>query len=128
VTARDRGAATVWTVGGIAAVLTITVLLVGFGAAVATRHRAASAADLAALAAASSAVNGERQACDRARWVVERMGVHLAGCRLDGWEALVEVTAEPPIVLGDFGPAVARSRAGPVDGPFGRRRTVVHER
>jgi len=128
VTARDRGAATVWTVGGIAAVLAITILLVGFGAAVVTRHRAASAADLAALAAASRAAGGERQACGRARWVSERMGAHLAECRLDGWDALVEVTAEPPIVLGDFGPAHARARAGPVDGPFRPGRTVVHER
>lgn len=127
-TARDRGAATVWTIGGIAAVLTITVLLVGFGAVVVTRHRAASAADLAALAAASTAVNGERQACGRARWVAQRMGVHLASCRLDGWDALVEVTAEPPVVLGEFGPTAARARAGPVDGPFSPRRTVVHRR
>lgn len=127
-TAGDRGAATVWTVGGIAAVLAATVLLVTFGSAVTTRHRAASAADLAALAAASTAASGAGPACGRARWVVERMGAHLAECRLDGWDAVVEVTAEPPIVLGDIGPAHARARAGPAAAPFSPRRTVVHER
>jgi len=42
------------------------------------------------------------------------MGVALRSCRLSGWDALVEVAAKPPVVLGEFGPAVARARAGPV--------------
>ncbi len=111
----DRGSATVWTVGGIAAVLTVMTVMLWFCAAVATRHRAASAADLAALAAAGAAAAGERQACEQARWVTDQMVVELRSCRLVGWDALVEVAAVPPGVLSDFGSAEARARAGPVD-------------
>ncbi|MGH3761302.1 Rv3654c family TadE-like protein [Actinophytocola sp.] len=113
-TARDRGAATVWAAGAIAALLAITTLVVWLGAAAATRHRATSAADMAALAAAGVAVEGERVACGKARWVTDRMEVGLRSCGLDGSEARVEVVAEPPGVLAGFGPAEARARAGPV--------------
>ena len=89
--------------------------LLWFATAVVTRHRAESAADLAALAAAGVAVAGEERACAQARWVTEQMGVELRSCRLSGWDALVEVTATPPGGLGVFGPAAARARAGPVE-------------
>jgi len=124
----DRGSATVWTVGGIAVVLTVMTVMLWFGAAVATRHRAASAADLAALAAAGAAPAGERQACEQARWVTDQMAVELRSCRLAGWDALVEVVAVPPGVLGNFGSAEARARAGPVDGGGDASSTVVHTR
>jgi secretion/DNA translocation related TadE-like protein len=111
--AGDRGAATVWTAGAIAALLAVTMLVVWLGVAATTRHRAASAADLAALAAAGVAVEGERVACGKARWVTDRMGVELRRCRLKGAEALVEVVAVPPGALAGFSPAEGRARAGP---------------
>lgn len=126
--ANDRGAATLWAAGGIAAVLVVTIAVVWAAVAVNTRHRAAAAADLAALAAASRAIHGERPACARARWVADRMRTTLKSCRLTGWDALVEVTATPPTVLASFGPAEARARAGPVERPPGARRTVVPTR
>jgi secretion/DNA translocation related TadE-like protein len=104
-----------WTVGGIGAVAAVLGGLLLFVAAVVTRHRAESAADLAALAAAGTAVAGEERACAEARWVTEQMDVELRSCRLSGWNALVEVTAPPPAVLSLFGPAAARARAGPVE-------------
>lgn len=110
----DRGAATIWTAGGIALVMVAVSGLLSFVSAVAARHRAESAADLAALAAASWAVAGEGRACAQARWVVEEMGVELRSCRLSSWDALVEVVAEPAGVLGKFGAAAAKARAGPV--------------
>jgi secretion/DNA translocation related TadE-like protein len=110
----DRGAATIWTAGGIAAVMVVVSGLLSFVAAVVTRHRAESAADLAALAAASWAVAGEERACAQARWVAEQMGVGLRSCRLSSLDALVEVVAEPAGVLGEFGGAAAKARAGPV--------------
>ncbi|MPZ82059.1 MAG: hypothetical protein GEV28_17360 [Actinophytocola sp.] len=113
----DRGAATVWAAGAIAALLVVSMLVVSIGAAAATRHRAEGAADLAALAAAGAAVEGERAACGKARWVTDRMRVQLQGCRLDGWDALIEVVAVPSGVLDGFGPAKARARAGPVEQP-----------
>jgi secretion/DNA translocation related TadE-like protein len=123
----DRGAATVWTAGAIAALLTVTTLVVWLGAAAATRHRAA-AADLAALAAAGAVVDGERVACGKARWVTDRMSVVLHSCRLDGAEARVEVMARPPGVLSGFSPAEARARAGPAVDLGDTSRTVVFGR
>ncbi len=126
--AGDRGAATVWTVGAIAALMSVTVLVVWLGAAAATRHRAGSAADLAALAAAGAVVEGERVACTKARWVTAHMSVELHSCRLDGADALVEVVAQPPAVLAGFGPAEARARAGPAVEAADASRTVVFGR
>lgn len=124
----DRGSATIWTVGAIAALMAVTVLVVWLGGAAATRHRAASAADLAALAAAGNVVDGERAACEKARWITDRMGVSLHSCRLEGSEALVEVVAQPPAVLSGFGPAEARARAGPATERDRTSRTVVFGR
>jgi secretion/DNA translocation related TadE-like protein len=124
----DAGSASVWAAAGIASLLVLTVMIVGFGSAASTRHRAASAADLAALAAAAHAASGDAQACARARWVTERMGVHLTGCRLRGWDALVEVTARPPDLIAGFGSASARARAGPTADSSGNSRTVVPRR
>src|SRR5262245_33216312 len=73
----DRGSATVWAVGGIAVIVGLLAASLWFAAAVVVRHRAESAADLAALAAASSAVAGEHRACDEARWVTDHMGAEL---------------------------------------------------
>ena len=113
---RDRGSASVWAAGGVAVVLLLVGLIAGLGAAAATRHRAAGAADLAALAAAAHAVSGQELACGRARWVAERMRVQLTACRVHGWEAEVEVAAPPPDLLLGYGSATARARAGPVPG------------
>jgi secretion/DNA translocation related TadE-like protein len=112
----DRGSVTVWAAGVVAAMVVVLMWLLWFTSAVVVRHRAASAADLAALAAASRAVAGERRACDEARWVTGQMGVELRSCRLSGWDALVEVVATPSGVLSHFRPATARARAGPVEG------------
>lgn len=107
----DRGAATVWVVGGLSVLMVVMTGVLWFGAAVVARHQAEGAADLAALAAAVVAVDGERQACAEARWVVERMGGVLRSCRLSGWDALVEVD----VPFGPFGSAAGRARAGPVE-------------
>jgi secretion/DNA translocation related TadE-like protein len=106
----ERGAATVWVVGGLAVLMVVMTGVLWFGAAVVARHRAEGAADLAALAAAVTAVEGEQRACVQARWVVERMGTVLRSCRLSGWDALVEVDA----TFASFGSAAGRARAGPV--------------
>jgi secretion/DNA translocation related TadE-like protein len=110
----ERGSASVWAAGGIAAVLLLVALIMGLGAAAHTRHRAASAADLGALAAAGQAIAGQQAACAQARWVADRMRVHLAACRIKGWDAEVEIIAQPPDLLVGFGTATARARAGPV--------------
>lgn len=128
-TARERsedGFASVWAVGAVAALTMVYAVLVWLGSAALTRHRATGAADLAALAAASHARTGSQAACAKAALVGERMHVRIRSCRLSGWDALVEVVARPPGLLGNLGAASARARAGPVTehypGPDGGNR------
>jgi secretion/DNA translocation related TadE-like protein len=111
---RERGSATVWAAVGIAAITTVLVVGLHFGAAVIARHRAEAAADLAALAAAGAAVEGAEAACERAERVVEAMGATLAACHLDGWDALVEAHAPVAIAVPGVDTASGRARAGPV--------------
>lgn len=109
----DRGAGTVLVlvcslVLGLAG--SVSVLL---AQATLTRHRAAAAADLAALAAADRALEGQGPACARAAVIAAAGGARLAGCRLAGLVVDVTVAVPAPGVLRPFGPATARARAGP---------------
>ncbi|WP_234995526.1 Rv3654c family TadE-like protein [Streptoalloteichus hindustanus] len=104
---------TLLAVAAMLAFLLITAVAAQFGAATITRRRAESAADLAALAAAAHALSGVDAACDRARWIAENMRVHVTNCRLEQWDALVEIRAAPSGPLGGFPAANARARAGP---------------
>ncbi|MGW0364876.1 Rv3654c family TadE-like protein [Streptomyces sp. NPDC002990] len=105
---RDRGSATVW------AALVATVLGAVFGGvlllgqAVVARHRAAAAADLAALAAAATWAHGPEAACAAALRVVRAQAAELTSCRLDG--EVAQVTARA--ATGPFSPGI-RARAGP---------------
>ena len=116
----DRGSGTVHvlTLTMVLGVLLVTVLLLA-QAGIAT-HRAAKAADLAALAAADAArglVAGEP--CVTARSVARDNGAELELCRLVPPELVVvdvrtEVALEGP--LARLGPARGVSRAGPPGG------------
>ncbi|MEV4311135.1 Rv3654c family TadE-like protein [Actinocrispum sp. NPDC049592] len=127
----DRGVATVWTAWVVAGIAALVGAIVGVGMVASVRHRAESAADLGALAAASYGPWGEEYACGLARWVAEGMGVRLTSCRMEGWEAWVEVAG----AVSGLGTVTARARAGPVDDwtragetPVRPRATVVHKR
>jgi len=109
----DAGVATVWAAGAVAVLLVVLLGALHLGSAVVARHRAESAADLAALAAAARAVEGEDRACAAARAVAVRVGADVLGCRLDGWDVLVEAAAPLPFGLSDTGTATGRARAGP---------------
>ncbi|HVK20868.1 MAG TPA: Rv3654c family TadE-like protein [Actinokineospora sp.] len=114
----ESGFATVWAAGVIAVLATLMSLLLCLVSVVVARHHAASAADLAALAGAVHAVEGEAVACEHARWVTGRMAVELVECGLRGWEVTVKVAGVPPGAGAAFGPAMAAARAGPVgNGP-----------
>ncbi|MFE6308796.1 Rv3654c family TadE-like protein [Nocardiopsis sp. NPDC057823] len=110
--APDTGAAAVHWVA--MAVLLWTVALAAVLAATARfdRDRAGTAADLAALAAASVAVHGRDTACERARLTAEANGASLDTCEITGHTA--EVVVAVPSVL-DLSVS-AGSRAGPVHG------------
>lgn len=109
----DRGAAAVLVLA-MGAVLTLAGATTSAVAAVAVaRQRAAAVADLAALAAAQRALEGQTAACTRAASIAAANGGTLLGCRLDGDVAEVVALVRPPGRLGQLGSASARARAGP---------------
>ncbi len=105
---RDRGSATVWSLGVIALLCAVFGAVLALGHAVVVRHRAAGGADLAALAAADHWAEGGAAACARAERVAAAQGVRLVRC------AIVGETSDVTVASGS-GPFTAevRSRAGP---------------
>jgi secretion/DNA translocation related TadE-like protein len=112
--AHDEGIATVWAATGAAVIMAALLLGLHLGAAVAARHRAEAAADLAALAAAGQAVHGAGIACRRAEVIAQQMGGEIIRCLLFGWDALIEVHVPVPLALAST-EAVGRARAGPME-------------
>ena len=109
----DQGVASVFVLA-LAAVLA----LLGAGsaslAAVAVaRQRAASAADLSALAGAERVLDGQASACARARRVAALVGAELVTCSIAGDTVDLVVEVRPAGRLGSLGTASARARAGP---------------
>ncbi|MEV6068669.1 Rv3654c family TadE-like protein [Nocardia sp. NPDC052001] len=96
------------------ALLSLTVLLAQVGVAVVGRHRAQSAADLAALAAAAGLAAGAESGCVRAREIGMRMGMRVIDCAVREWD--VTVTVESRMALGPLGTRSisAKARAGPM--------------
>ena len=109
----DRGAATLWVLSAGLITVLIGLTVAAAGAAIVARHRAQAAADLAALAAAAMAVEGESAACGLAAHIADANGARLTNCQVEGWD--VEVTAEviPAGVAAFAGHASASARAGP---------------
>lgn len=97
----------------IAAILTVAAVGVVGAAFVVARHRAQSAADLAALAAATRVPAGAGAACLQARAVVTAMRATLRDCAIDGLDVTVTVAIGTGLNLG--GDARAVARAGPTD-------------
>lgn len=112
----DRGAGTAFAAFALLALLLLAAAGIEIGGAVAARHRAQSAADLAALAAAGQMVLGV-DGCAAARRLADRNGGRLVVCSVAGSDVLVEVAVELPLGLPlgsvGLGPAVAVARAGP---------------
>jgi len=107
----EDGYATVAAAGAIAGVAALLVLVIYVGAATLARHRAQSAADLAALAAAARS-----DPCDTARSLVgeQRPRAEVFECRIVGDDVVVGARVSVSLgVLGVRG-ASARARAGPV--------------
>jgi secretion/DNA translocation related TadE-like protein len=109
----DRGVATIWAAAGVSVIMVALLVGVHLGAAVAARHRAEAAADLAALAAAGRAVEGIDAACHRARTLAAAMGASITSCQLVGWDALVEAEVPVAVALPGTANATGRARAGP---------------
>jgi secretion/DNA translocation related TadE-like protein len=109
----DRGLATVVAAGAIGTIGLLLGALLVLGSAVATRHRAENAADLAALAGAADSVQGRESACTTAREVAGRNGATLVRCTWIGWDLQVDVARTCGCLpVGDL--TTVRARAGPV--------------
>ena len=103
--------------GGIASVLILTVSGLLLSSAVLASHRARTAADLAALAAAEVLMQGEpaSSACESAAKVAVMNHGRLAECIASGTEVRLSVVVLAAVK--GVGVASARSRAGPGPGP-----------
>jgi DNA polymerase-3 subunit alpha len=112
---RERGSAAVWVLAGGLVVILFAMAMVTLGTAVAARHQAQLAADLAALAGAVVAVEGEPAACVEARRVAEENRATVAACQLEGFDVIVRVHVAVPLIGDVTGTASAAARAGPED-------------
>jgi secretion/DNA translocation related TadE-like protein len=111
----ERGSATIWSLSIIVMLTAAMMLALALAAAVIQRHRATSAADLAALAGAGQVLAGPAAACGRAAEIARRHGAALERCDVGATSVAVEVSL--PHELGWLGrqvlaPARGRARAG----------------
>ncbi|ACU69002.1 hypothetical protein Caci_0047 [Catenulispora acidiphila DSM 44928] len=111
--ARDRGSATIYAALLTGLLTTLTGAILALGTAILARHRAGSAADLAALSAATHATPGQIP-CDWARRVTTAHHTRLLHCTCNGPTCLVTTAINTP-----WGAATVTSRAGPADDPTG---------
>lgn len=111
---RDRGHAAVAVIGLIIAILALTLGALDVTRSIALAHRARSASDLAALAAAHEAVlgSGASVACERAASVAVANGARIAGCVVTA-EGSVTVTVTVASAAPWSRTARAVARAGP---------------
>ncbi|MEV7772716.1 Rv3654c family TadE-like protein [Kitasatospora sp. NPDC086791] len=117
----DTGSATVWLLALAVLGTAVFAATLAVGSVVVARHRAESAADLAALAAADRLLLDPDGGCARAMGIAAAQGADLVSCGVDRSSDAVEVVAEVragglPVRL-PVGPARARARAGPVRAP-----------
>ena len=111
---RDRGSATLWVLAAVLALSSFAALVLTAGLVAIDRHRAATVADLAALAAAAHSRDGPAAACDVAARVASASRARLVDCRLDGAEAvLLTVEVRPVGPLAGLPALRVTARAGP---------------
>lgn len=107
----QRGSVTLLAVGLMSTLLVFSLVAAGFAGLVAMQHRAAAAADLAALAAAES----PGRACDIASDVAADNHAQLSECEVAGVVVTLEVRIRAEAPFG-FRPTIrSRARAGPAD-------------
>ena len=113
--AGQRGSAAVLGTVLVAVLMMVAVLVAAVGGAVADSRRAASAADLAALAGAS-ALQAGKDGCAAARSNARRNGARVSFCRVDGQDVTVHTERSTQRVLGRRFTVRAVARAGPDPG------------
>ncbi|MEP7161524.1 MAG: Rv3654c family TadE-like protein, partial [Dermatophilaceae bacterium] len=114
--AHERGSGTVLALGLMVVLCAVLLAGVALCGAVVAAHRAAAAADLAALAGAQTLSGGSdvTQACVRAATIAGAQAAEVMGCQVRGEEVEVKVSVRVPWAQALIRqPAVARARAGP---------------
>jgi len=106
----DRGSAGVWVLALSGVLLLAGAASVLAGLAIISRHEAGTAADLAALAAASQVLSGSEVACARAAVIAEANAAALESCTIAA-DGVVDVTVSVTVELGSLGIGVARAMA-----------------
>lgn len=89
----DRGIAAVWAVALAYLLILVAIVVGGFAGVAAARMKAATVADLAAIAAVQGA------GCGSAAEVVEGNDLSLTACGAHDGDVVVEVAAPPPLML-----------------------------
>lgn len=118
--AKDRGSATIWCVAVMGLVLMVGMTFAIVGAARVAHHRAQSAADLSALAAARRAFADPVEACAHAATLAQANGAVLLECAII--EPVAEVTTSVSFALPGLGTraVTGHARAGPAEIDPGR--------
>ena len=109
--ADERGSGALLVLVGVGLLLAAGLVASLLGGVLVVRTRVAAAADLAALAGASTALSGADEACAQAARVAAANGTRLDSCRLQGVQLWVEVSAATPPHLRQAAPVPARARA-----------------
>ncbi|WP_433373344.1 Rv3654c family TadE-like protein [Actinoplanes sp. CA-142083] len=115
----DRGGASIFLLAVGLALVLAGLGATAIGSARVARHQARTAADLAALAAAMRAIEGEDAACARAREFATANGGRLTFCTVEGLEVVVWAEVEVEPMPGMVRHAKEGARAGPLFGPVG---------
>ena len=108
----ERGSAVPFVVTGMALLLVVAMALVVAGGLVRAHRSAQAAADLAALAAATSASAG-RDPCAAGSRIAEANGARLTSCRVQGVEVTVQVAVPAPRWAVSWPDLGGEARAGP---------------
>ena len=95
----ERGSGSLLAVIWIAVLVAVAGFAMALGGSVVVRARAGAAADLAALAGAGAALEGEAASCRRAGVTAAANGAALTACRLDATHAWVEVSVPVPAAV-----------------------------
>ena len=108
----EAGSGTIGMLLVMVVVLLIGLVMTAVSAVAVSRQRAASAADLAALAGYAHALEGRPAACRAAAAVLTPVGAELLACTIT--DGVVEISArvQPAGVLRQWGAATALARAG----------------
>ncbi|WP_371781425.1 Rv3654c family TadE-like protein [Streptosporangium subroseum] len=111
----ERGSATIWMVGLMALTFAVAAAVTFAGMARVARHRAQSAADLSALAAARLAFADPNRGCAEASSLAVGNGAKVTRCSIDG-DGIADIQVALRLLLPVAGgvTVMAGARAGPV--------------